>query len=112
MQLFPLGERLWHKNGVSSRSKTDRPRRPLNAVSLNELALATGQHFRTHGRASNLMRARSGTQMGWRKQSDFDSVSQFAESAGVDVTALPKTSRAFEQPQRGAPGHESCAMWA
>jgi len=90
LQLFPLGERLWHKNGVNSRSKTDRSRRPLNAVSLDELALRyVGKFATTRAKLRDYL-ARKVRERGWDCDGspDFEALaSRFAELGYVDDAA-------------------------
>jgi regulatory protein len=62
---LPIGERLWHKNGVDSRYKARQPVRPLNESSLQELALRyVGKYATTRAKLRAYL-ARKIRERGW-----------------------------------------------
>jgi len=91
---FPLGERLWHKNGVNSRSKTGRPRPPLNPASLNELALRyVGKYATTRAKLRTYL-ARKVKERGWDGEEvpDLEALAnRFAKLGYIDDRAYALT---------------------
>jgi regulatory protein len=78
------------KNGVNSRSKTDRLRRPLNAASLDELALRyVGKFATTRAKLRDYL-ARKVRERGWEgdRSPDFEALAnRLAELGYVDDAA-------------------------
>jgi regulatory protein len=96
---FPLGERLWHKSGVSAHFKAKRAPRPLNDASLRELALRyVGKYATTRAKLRAYL-TRKLRERGWDGEADPDPeavAERFAELGYIDDAAYALAqSRAF-----------------
>jgi regulatory protein len=87
---FPLGARLWHKNGVKAPSKTRRVPTPLDAEQLRELALRyVGKYATTRAKLRQYL-ARKLRERGWAGNADPELewlADRFAELGLVDDAA-------------------------
>jgi regulatory protein len=69
---FPLGERLWHKSGVSAHFKAKRSPPPLDENSLRELALRyVGKYATTRAKLGAYLK-RKLRERGWKGEADPD----------------------------------------
>ena len=72
MQRLPLGEGLWHKNGVMALSKARRTAPPIDESGLQELALRyVGKYATTRARLRSYLE-RKLRERGWKGQRDPD----------------------------------------
>lgn len=87
---FPLGPRLWHKNGVKASFQARRAPRPLNAEQLRELALRyVGKYGTTRARLRQYLTRKLG-ERGWDGDGSPDLAQladRFAELGLVDDAA-------------------------
>jgi regulatory protein len=96
---FPLGERLWHKSGVSAHFKAKRVPPPLDNERLGELALRyVGKYATTRAKLRGYL-ARKLRERGWKGdgEPDLDGMAQrFAELGYIDDAAYALAqSRSF-----------------
>src|SRR5437763_1626520 len=87
---FPVGRRLWHKNGVMTRPGPRRPSPPLDESKLNELALRYVGRFATTRAKLRSYLARKVRERGWDGAREPDPVriaERFAEQGYVDDAA-------------------------
>lgn len=87
---FPLGERLWHKSGVSAHFKGKRTPPPLDDEALRELALRyVGKYATTRAKLRTYL-SRKLRERGWKGDSepDLEAIAQrFAELGYIDDAA-------------------------
>jgi regulatory protein len=87
---FPLGERLWHKNGVMAPLRPRRAPPPLTEAALQELALRyVGKYATTRAKLRAYL-ARKLRERGWdgAKEPDLDALAnRFAELGYIDDAA-------------------------
>lgn len=87
---FPIGERLWHKNGVRTPTKARRNPPRLNDSSLQELALRyVGKYATTRAKLRTYL-ARKLRERGWdgAREPDLDGLAnRFAEIGYIDDAA-------------------------
>jgi regulatory protein len=87
VQLFPLGGRVWHKNGVKAQTKPKRAPPPLDADRLRELALRyVGKYATTRAKLRQYL-ARKIRERGWEGGGDPELealANRFAELGYVD----------------------------
>lgn len=96
---FPLGERLWHKSGVSAHFKGKRTPPPLDDEALRELALRyVGKYATTRAKLRTYLSRKLG-ERGWKGDSepDLEAIAQrFAELGYIDDAAYALAqSRSF-----------------
>src|SRR3954453_12835163 len=87
---FPVGRRLWHKNGVITRSGSRRTLPPLDESKLNELALRYVGRFATTRAKLRSYLQRKVRERGWNgaREPDLTRVAdRFAEQGYVDDAA-------------------------
>jgi regulatory protein len=90
MRLFPLGGRLWHKNGVTSRGQPRRQPRPLDEAALQELALRYAGKYATTRAKLRAYLARKLRERGWggAGEPDLEALgNRFAELGYIDDEA-------------------------
>jgi regulatory protein len=90
VQPFPLGERLWHKNGVSSPVRPRRPPRPLDEAALQELALRYAARYATTRAKLRAYCTRKLRERGWdgAREPDLNALGErFATLGYVDDAA-------------------------
>ena len=100
---FPLGERLWHKNGVKSPSKARRAPPPLERAALQELALRyVGKYATTRAKLRAYL-SRKLRERGWdgAREPDLEALAErFAELGYVDDAAYALSkSRSLTAPR-------------
>ena len=91
MRLFPLGERLWHKNGVSSPRQPRRTPPPLDEVALQDLALRYAGKYATTRAKLRAYLGRKLRERGWdgAREPDLETLAnRFAELGYVDDAAF------------------------
>lgn len=90
MQPFPLGERLWHKNGVTSSVRPRRSPPPLDEATLQELALRYAGRYATTRAKLRAYLSRKLRERGWSggRQPDLEALGdRFAKLGYVDDAA-------------------------
>jgi len=90
VRLFPLGGRLWHKNGVTSRDQHRRAPRPLDPATLQELALRYAGKYATTRAKLRAYLARKLRERGWEGATEPDLqalANRFAELGYIDDEA-------------------------
>lgn len=87
---FPLGGRVWHKNGVMAPPRARKARPPLDEKRLEELGLRYVERFATTRARLRFYLARKVRERGWdgRREPQFEAVAdRFAELGYVDDAA-------------------------
>src|SRR5438477_3040177 len=87
---FPVGRRLWHKNGVMTRQRPRRASPPLDESKLNELALRYVGRFSTTRAKLRSYLARKLRERGWEGTNEPDPAriaDRFAAQGYVDDAA-------------------------
>ena len=87
---FPLGRRLWHKNGVMAPPTARKARPPLDAKRLEDLALRYVERFATTRAKLRLYLARKLRERGWDgdPEPDLEAIAErFASHGYIDDAA-------------------------